>query len=91
MKKSCLPSVILAFFFKEITKCGQKNLHFIIRIKNRLFLKDSGQLNLSCFRITDEIIVNIIFVLNYEDEKFFCSVKNFDQKGGIFRKILFQK
>ena len=64
--------------------------------KSKEFLKKSGQLNVSCIRISDENLVKVMIIWEYEDEEAFVRCQKLWSKWGdiaqeFVSKIVFNR
>ena len=70
-----MSSAIVAFPSEGDYKLQSKKFTLFNWERAKTFLKKSGQINASCVRVTDETIVKVIIVWEYEDEEAFVRGK----------------
>ena len=95
-KNSYLSSAILTFPSEGDYKLWSEKFALFNSEKAKAFLKESGQLNVSCVRITDETSVKVMIVWEYEDEEAFMRCQKLWSKWGdiaqdFVAKIVFNR
>ena len=70
-KNSYMSSAILTFPSEGDYKLWSEKFALFNSEKAKAFLKESGQLNVSCVKFNNENIVKIMIVWEYEDEEAF--------------------
>ena len=91
-----LSSAIVTFPSEGDYKLWSKKFSLFNTDKAKAFLKQSGQVNVSCIRITDENIVRVMIVWEYEDEEAFIRCQKLWSKWGeiaeeFVAKIVFNR
>ena len=81
-KKQYLLSTILTFPSEGDYKLWSEKFALFNTEKAKAFLKESGQVNVSCVRITDETSVKVMIVWEYEDEEAFVRCQKLWSKWG---------
>ena len=81
-KNSYMSSAILTFPSEGDYKLWSEKFALFNSEKAKAFLKESGQVNVSCVRITDETSVKVMIVWEYEDEEAFVRCQKLWSKWG---------
>ena len=81
-KKSYMSSAILTFPSEGDYKLWSEKFALFNSEKAKAFLKESGQLNVSCVRITDENIIRVMILWEYRDEEAFKTCQKLWSKWG---------
>ena len=95
-KNSYLSSAIVTFPSEGDYKLWSKKFALFNSEKAKAFLRESGQINLSCIRVDDESIVKVMIVWEYEDEEAFERCQKLWSKWGdsaqdFVSKIVFNR
>ena len=91
-----LSSAIVTFPSEGDYKLWSEKFALFNTDKAKAFLKQSGQVNVSCVRITDENIVKVMIFWEYEDEEAFMKCQKLWSKWGdiaqeFVSKIVFNR
>lgn len=91
-----LSSAIVTFPSEGDYKLWSEKFALFNTDKAKAFLKQSGQVNVSCVRITDENIVKVMIFWEYEDEEAFMQCQKLWSKWGdiaqeFVSKIVFNR
>ena len=91
-----LSSAIVTFPSEGDYKLWSKKFALFNTDQAKEFLKKSGQLNVSCIRITDENLVKVMIVWEYKDEEAFVRCQKLWAKWGdiaqdFVSKIVFNR
>ena len=81
-KNSYMSSAILTFPSEGDYKLWSEKFALFNSEKAKAFLKEAGQVNVSCVRITDETSVKVMIVWEYEDEEAFVRCQKLWSKWG---------
>ena len=93
---SYLSSAIVTFPSEGDYKLWSEKFALFNTDQAKEFLKKSGQLNVSCIRITDENLVKVMIVWEYKDEEAFVRCQKLWAKWGdiaqdFVSKIVFNR
>ena len=77
-----LSSAIVTFPSEGDYKLWSEKFALFNTDKAKAFLKQSGQVNVSCVRITDKNIVKVMIFWEYEDEEAFMKCQKLWSKWG---------
>ena len=72
MDKNYVSSTIVTFLSEGDFKSCSKKFALFNTDKAKTFLKQAGQIDVSCVRITDENLVKVMIIWEYEGEKAFA-------------------
>jgi len=91
-----LSSAIVTFPSEGDYKLWSEKFALFNTDKAKAFLKQSGQVNVSCVRVTDENIVKVMIFWEYEDEEAFMKCQKLWSKWGdiaqeFVSKIVFNR
>ena len=91
-----LSSAIVTFPSEGDYKLWSEKFALFNTDKAKAFLKQSGQVNVSCVRITNENIVKVMIFWEYEDEEAFMKCQKLWSKWGdiaqeFVSKIVFNR
>ena len=91
-----LSSAIVTFPSEGDYKLWSEKFALFNTDKAKAFLKQSGQVNVSCVRITDENIVKVMIFWEYENEEAFMKCQKLWSKWGdiaqeFVSKIVFNR
>ena len=95
-KNSYMSSAILTFPSEGDYKLWSEKFALFNSEKAKAFLKESGQVNVSCIRITDGNLVRVMIGWEYEDEEAFIRCQKLWSKWGeiaeeFVAKIVFNR